>query len=77
MCNFDQLFAGPISESSNGVSKLVCNSCMEMNEAQTSSQLQTAATCSKSIPPVAQPRYLVYLLCEHIRCTIVHSKNLR
>ncbi|WJX73596.1 hypothetical protein P8452_57359 [Trifolium repens] len=47
---------GPISESSNGVSKLVCNSCMEMNEAQTSSQLQTVATCSKSIPPVVQPR---------------------
>ncbi|XP_045803126.1 uncharacterized protein LOC123896792 [Trifolium pratense] len=47
---------GPISESSNGVSKLVCNSCMELNEAQTSSQLQTAATCSKSIPPVVQPR---------------------
>ncbi|WJX39441.1 hypothetical protein P8452_26984 [Trifolium repens] len=47
---------GPISESSNGVSKLVCKSCMEMSEAQTSSQLQTAATCSKSIPPVVQPR---------------------
>ncbi|WJX81879.1 hypothetical protein P8452_64709 [Trifolium repens] len=51
-----ELHAGPISESSNGVSKLVCKSCMEMSEAQTSSQLQTAATCSKSIPPVVQPR---------------------
>jgi len=34
---------------------------MELKETQTS-QLQTAATCSKSITPVVQPRYLSYLL---------------
>jgi len=34
---------------------------MELKESQTS-QLQTAATCSKSITPVVQPRYPFDLL---------------
>ena len=46
---------GSISESSKGVSKLVCNSCMDLKETQ-ASHIQSAATCSKSVSPVVQPR---------------------
>ncbi|CAL5200687.1 unnamed protein product [Lathyrus oleraceus] len=46
---------GVISESSNGVSKLVCNPCMELKETQ--ANLQTATTTrSKNISSVVQPR---------------------
>ncbi|CAK8535317.1 unnamed protein product [Lathyrus sativus] len=45
---------GLISESSNGVSKLVCNPCMELKETQ--SNLQAATTRSKNISSVVQPR---------------------
>jgi len=49
-------------ESNKGESKLVCNpACIELKETQTS-QLQTAATCSKSITPVVQPRYVFFML---------------
>ncbi|KAL5081837.1 hypothetical protein RYX36_010258 [Vicia faba] len=44
---------GVISESSNGVSKLVCNSCMELKDTQ--ANLQAATSCSKNISTVVQP----------------------
>lgn len=60
-CDFDGLFVESISESGSGVSRLVCDSCMELKETQISPP-QTAETSCKNVSPVVQPRYPFYLL---------------